>query len=345
MSGQINVQEYISAQKRILSELESLENKSFESKTSYIKRLIDVTRPLIENDYYDGVKLQDLASFIQKELLPKHNISYNNSSDYYALFKEDEKREYNSSKSRNKISSLPINKHTGNKIIDRLKQYARAEINQPENSKYTAYFSKIMETSNQTSKQAESLLSKLGKAYFFIGKFNETFPNEQDFMKLKEQNKKSKDLSELYDFYESCKSTILSIESINNLELKITELDEIIAEQRFVSKQIDERNKITFLEKWNSIVANIELGISAIAKKLSVNKKHLTNNVRPVQNPVTQVKNMHHEYIDWFTHLQVRTPNGETFTFDAKDYFDKQIERGKLNLKFNQLVLKNCDVE
>ena len=75
---------------------------------------------------------------------------------------------------------------------------------------------------------------------------------------IKEQNKKSRDLDELLKFYESCKNTIKIIESeIKDPGKKVTELNELLAEQRFISKQLDERNKITFLEKCNAIVANI----------------------------------------------------------------------------------------
>ena len=349
MSNLINFDEYVNAQKKIINELASLETKSFETKKSYILRLKEVTRPLIENGYYDGVKLNDLASFIQTELLSKQGIEYpTNGNAYYNLFSEEEKREYNSTKSRNKISSLPIEKQTGDKTVDRLKQYARAEVKQPEQYEYSDYLNKIIEVANQTTKQAESLLSKLGRSYFFIEKFNETFPDKSKLkIEIESTNgKKQKELQALHKYYLDCSATIKLIESeIGITNDKIDELNETLSTQKFASKQLDERNKITFLEKWNSIAANITLGISAIAKKLSVNKKHLTNNVRPTSNPVTGNKNMHHEYIDWFKHIQIRTPNGETFTFDAKDYFDKQIERGKLNVKFEPLILSNARIE
>lgn len=350
MSNLINFDEYVQAQKKIINELSTLENKSFETKRSYILRLKEVTRPLIENGYYDGVKLKDLASFIQTELLSKQGIDYpTNGNAYYSLFNDDEKREYgNSTKSRNKISSLPIEKQTGNKVIDRLKQYARAEVKQPERYEYSDYLNKIVEVANQTTKQAESLLSKLGRSYFFIEKFDETFPDKSKLKQEIEQTngKKQKELEALHKYYLDCTATIKLIESeIGSTNDKIDELNETLSNQKFASKQLDERNKITFLEKWNSIAANIQLGISAIAKKLSVNKKHLTNNVRPVSNPVTGNKNMHHEYIDWFKHIQIVTPNGETFTFDAKDYFDRQIERGKLNVPFTPLILSNAKAE
>ena len=350
MSNLVNPEEYLKAQKSILTQLSSLENTSFETKKSYIIRLREVTRPLVENGYYDGIRLNDLSSFIYDELLIKQGITVSRNDDYYAIFQDEEKHLEKSNlsrKQRQKISSLPIEKQTGNKTIDILKQYARAEVNEPEDYDYSKYLNKIIEVSNQTTKHAESLLGKLGRSYFFIKKFDEIFRNKDQLdgeLSLL-RGKKLKELNELHDYYHNCQKTIKTIEGeIGVTSDKIDELNETLSEQKFISKQLDERNKITFLEKWNSIVANIEIGISAIAKKLGVNKKHLTNNVRPTHNPVTQNKNMHHEYIDWFKHIEIVSPNGEKFTFDAKNYFDRQIERGKLNVSFTPLILKNCEV-
>ena len=338
---------YLDEQSKILNELANLENKSFETKKSYIMRLREVTRPLVETGYYDGVKLSDLSSFIFDDLLKKHNVNVVRNDSYYSLFTNEEKHEYNSTKSRKKITSLPLEKQTGNRIIDRLKQFARAEVNQPEDYEYTVYFNKLSEVSNQIIKQSESLLSKLGKSYFFIEKFDEMFKSHDDLNKELEKlhGKKLKELEGLHTYYHNCQNIIKTVEGgIGNTSKKIDELNELLSIQKFTSKQLDERNKITFIEKWNSIVANIEIGISAIAKKLGVNKKHLTNNVRPDSNPVTGSENIHHKQIGWFKHIQVISPSGEEFIFDAKDYFDKQIERGKLNIPFTPLILKNSDV-
>ena len=344
--------EFVIAQNKILAELEGLEGKSFETKTKYIIRLREVTRPLIEAGYYEGVKLQDMASFIQKDLLGKHGISYNTSGDYYGLFLEDEKHsEKNpmSSRSREKISSpLPLEKQTGDDVIDKLKQAARSGESLPPSYPIQLYLEKVIDVSSETIKQSESLIRKLGSAFYFIDRFDKVFPNKQELKnELKNTaGKKSKELEELYNHYLSCDSLIEDIESgVGSTTDKIEKLNETLSIQKFNSKQIDERSKITFLEKWNAIIAEIEIGISAIAKKLGVNKKHLTNNVRPKENPVTGAKNMHHNYIDWFKHISITTPNGETFTFDAKAYFDKQLERGKLNIPFETLILKNCDVK
>lgn len=291
-----------------------------------------------------------MASFIQKELLVKHNITYPDNGSYYAIFDDEEKHNNNpnSTRSREKISSpLPIEKQTGNEVIDKLKQAARSGETIPDENKARQVLETMVDMANETNKQAESLIRKLGASYYFINKFDKEFPDKKELeMEIKNtSSKKTSDLEELYTYYNQCNDTILSIESELSDQRMLESLQETLATQKFISKQIDERSKITFLEKWNTIVAEIEIGISAIAKKLGVNKKHLTNNVRPKENPVTHTKNMHHKYINWFRAIVVTTPDGERFTFDAKDYFDKQIERGKLQIPFEPLVLRNCEIE
>lgn len=351
MSESINAEEYLLSQKDIINKLTSLENKSFETKKDYIVRLKEVTRPLIESGYYEGLRLNDLCSFIYDDLLKKHGVTVSRNDAFYALFDEAEKHsEKNplSTKKRLKISSLPLDKQTGNTIIDKLKQFARAEVKEPHEYGTSIYLKLILEVSHQTIKQAESLLSKLGKAYFYVQQFEMQFSD----LKILEveiadsTGRKKKDLEACYEHYKHCKQLIIDIESgIGETDKKINDLKETLASQRHISKQLDERNKITFLEKWNAIIANISLGVSAVAKKLGVNKKHITNNVRPTQNPVTQNKNMHHEYIEWFKAIKITTPNGEELIFDAKEYFDEQIERGKLNLPFKPLVLSNSKIQ
>lgn len=350
MSVLENPNEYVQQQQKILQELTTIEHKDFETKKQYIIRLREVTRPLVEAGYYEGIRLHDLASFIQKELLGKHSITYPDNGSYYAIFNDEEKHNNNpnSTRSREKISSpLPLEKQTGDEDIDDLRQAARSGETLPNDYQYHIYLERIIDVSNETIKQAESLIRKLGAAFYYIDKFDKMFPDKKELeLEIKTTaGKKQKELQDLLEYYHQCEKTIQDIESgIGTTPDKIEKLETTLAEQKHISKQIDERSKITFLEKWNTIVAEIEIGISAIAKKIGVNKKHLTNNVRPKQNPVTGNENMHHKYINWFRAIRVIAPNGERFTFDAKDYFDKQIERGKLQIPFEPMVLKNCEL-
>ena len=348
MSELENLDEYIKSQSIIIEELKQLEYDDFQTKEKKIIRLKEVTRPLIEAGYYAGIKIGDLASFIHKDILEKHNITYPNNGRYYGLFTEEEKREYSTS-SRNKISSLPIEKQTGNDIIDRLKAIERSGFTLPETKQFD-YLRLIDDTSNETNKQVKSIMEKYGKAFSYSDAFERQFPDIKELKREIESllGKKKQDLQERYDVYIQSQETIFNIEdSLGSITEKEKQLKEIHAEQKHISRQLDERNKISFIEKWNIILCErceSMLGISAIAKRLGIDKKHISNNIKPTNNPVTDLPNKHHEYINWFRTISITTPKGEVLTFDMKDWADKQIERKKLNLPFENLVLKTCEV-
>lgn len=342
--------EYVQQQQVILSELTNIERKDFDTKRNYIIRLKEVTKPLIENGYYDGLKSKDLATKIY-ELLQKNNVSYPRNDSYYSLFDLDEKREEKnpmSTSGRQEISPLPIEKQTGNEVIDRLKAIERSGFTLPETKQYD-YLRLIDDTSNETNKQVKSIIEKYGKALAYSDAFEKQF-NIKELKREIESlvGKKKQDLQERYDYYIQAQETIFNIEdSLDNVLEKEVKLKEIHAEQKHISRQLDERNKISFIEKWNIILCErceSMLGISAIAKRLGIDKKHISNNIKPTHNPVTDSPNKHHEYINWFRNMNITTPKGEVLVFDMKDWADKQIERKKLNLPFENLVLKTCDV-
>lgn len=343
----INVDEQVRKQNDILLEISEIEQTSVTTLKDKIKRLKEVTIPLINAGYYPDKNVGHLCSIIRDKLKPYHIPSIEQRAGwFYGLF-EDEERSKDSDILSQKISSLPIEKRTGLDDIDKLKEVMRNSEPLPDDYQYGLYFRKIVKISEETIKQAESLLRKLESAFYFIRKFDDMFPDKSNLeTELRSTSgKKQKELTKLYDQYKVCGGIIHDIESgVGTTQDKITKLDELFAQQKFISKQIDERNKITFIEKWNIIIADIEIGISAIAKKLGINKKHVTNNIKPGNNPVTNDRNRHHDYIDWFTAIQVVSPKGEEFIFNAKNYFDEQIERGKLNIPFTPMVLRNCEV-
>ena len=92
MSTTLNPSEYLSEQNKILNELSNLENRSFETKKSYILRLRDTTRPLIESGYYEGLKLNDLCSFIYEKLINEINhTSFNIYAKRHKIHKYSER--------------------------------------------------------------------------------------------------------------------------------------------------------------------------------------------------------------------------------------------------------------
>lgn len=340
---QINLDEYVKQQSKLLDELTDKESQIGTTKTEYIKRLREVTKPLVLAGYYPDKQIGDLSSII-RDMLNKHNISFPDNQAWTGLFEDYEKRPTNS---RREDSPLPIAQQTGIELIDRLKEVERNNFTDP-NTRFSEYFELIKRTTGETLKQVESIIKKYQNAFAYEIEFEKVFPDEKQLEYEIEHTvgKKKKDLEERYDVYKQSQETIYNIENtINNVIGKMQKLLEVLAEQKHTSKLLDERNKITFIEKWNAILCNKldGLGISAVARRLGIDKKHMSNNINPERNPVTDSKNMHHEYIDWFKAVKIDV-DGKQIIFDAKEYFDKQIERGKLGLPFEKLVLKTHDV-
>jgi hypothetical protein len=346
----VNFEEYTKRQSELLDELSALENKDFETKKEYIMQLKDVTIPLITSGYYDGKTMQDLATTVF-DLLKKYDVSYPRNDSFYSLFTDEEKKleknQYLSTPSRQEISPLPLEKRSGDEVIDKLKQSERTGFDIPQGYAFGTYLSRVMETSGENIKQAQSVLRKLGNAIFYVNEFTKVFTPESIELEIGcLVGKKKKELQERYDYYLKCQNNIQDIETgMGDVMVGINDLTEVLADQKHTSKQLDERNKITFIEKWNAIVlSKIAVNLSAVAKRLNIDKKHMTNNIIPKENPVTGSKNNHHQYANWFQCIQVETPEGN-FTINVKEYFDKQIERGKLNLEFKPLLLTDYKVE
>lgn len=349
---QVNdLKDYVDLQTKLITEITDSESLNFSTIKAKIKRMKEITTVLIQKGYYgEDKKIGHLRSIIIEVLKP-YNPSFivNRSGWFYELFEEHESNKDNANLAQN-ISSLPIEKQTGNKIIDKLKEIERNGFEIPETKQYN-YLKLIVDTSNETNKQALSIISKYGNALSYCSSFDREFNDIGLFEKNLEQSsgKLKKDLQERYDAYRRSQQIIYDIEdSLKNKDEKEIELRNVFAEQKAISKQLDERNKITFVEKWNIILCEScksILGISAIAKRLGIDKKHISNNIKPKENPVTKSPNLHHEYIDWFRAVRIRSPSGEDFIFDMKDWADRQIERKKLDLPFDTLVLKTHDIE
>ena len=120
---QINVDEQIKAQTKILADLENFESQGVMTKKEYILKLKDVTRPLVLADYYPDIQLNDLCSLIG-EMLGKYNVSYSRTK-LPEMFDEDEKRSYRTKQGVNvtdgdKQTSPPLEKETEQGIIGQL---------------------------------------------------------------------------------------------------------------------------------------------------------------------------------------------------------------------------------
>ena len=337
--------DYIDAQQKLLNQLEADKDRSFKTRRELILRLKEMTYPLIQSGYYKNKTKKDLSSIIWG-LLEEREISYDR-SNYAKLFDDDEKgNQGKSGEIPQKISPpLPIEKQTGFLELDELKRVERGGFIWPNNYRYGDQIDLISDVEKERLKQTLSLKNKLGNALAYAQAFNKTFPDDSDFQAELERSKgnKRKELETRKQVYEEALTTIEIIEG--ELKVDIEPIKEKLAELRVVSDKLDERKKISFIEKWNALTAcAIDETKSHIAKMLGVDKKHMTNSVIPERNPVTDAENTHHNLISRFKAMKWVCTCGQENITDVEEYFNKEIERHKLGLPFKAMILKNCDV-
>ena len=349
----INIDEQIKARNKILENLAYLNKESFAKKKDYIIQLKDVERPLVLSGYYPDVSLSDLCSHIGKTLTER-NIEY--SSGHLAeLFDDDEKRTQHRSNNSpdGGVSNSPPLEPTEDSIIgqldflekqigksyDTMVDYAPADkLNTLEiiSAKHTAHL--------------KSFIKKLYTAHHFVDSFERTFGDaDAAEITLKGLPKKQRErLDALYNIYNASNLLIAEMES-SLVDITTNTIKEIQADQLITSREIDERNKLSTWEKLTITLARLNGKISKnfTARLHGVDKKHLSNNIEPVINPLTGKKNKHHDIFEmpWFKTMRVVCTCGKENIFDATQKIEEDLIRNSLDLQSKPTVLVNVKVK
>ena len=344
---EINVDEQVKAQTKILADLEDFENKGVMTKKEYILKLKDVTRPLVLADYYPDTKLNDLCSLIG-EMLGKYNIEY--SSGHLAeLFDDHEKRIQHNPKQNSPdggvITSPPLQQEQG--IIGQL-DFLEKQIGKSYDVMQDDEAADKLQTLENIAAKSVSHIKTFEKNYktasYFVSQFEKTFGSSDEADKILESLPK-KQRDRMTDLITKYHANILLISETHSELANTTDenIKELQATQAMVSRDIDQRNKLSNWEKLMIVLAMKAEGIAKnqCAKLNGIDKKHITNNIYPEISPTeTKTKNKHHEYISWFKCIKI----GDK-TFDIARWFDEQIERKKLSLEFKPMVVTTARVE
>jgi len=343
---EINIDEQIKQQSRILTDLADLDAKNFTTKKDYIIQLKDVTRPLILSGYYQDMHLSDFCSLIS-DILEKYNISYPRTK-LPELFDDDEKRVYNKggnnvTKSDNEIVPLSTEDRG---IIGQL-DFLEKQIGKSYDSMDTDPADKLDQLESIAAKSVshiKSFTKKLFQAHHFVDSFEKQFDIDEIDKILqglpKKQRNRLEVLSTIYH------ANILMITEMESNLIDITQIKELQAKQKIISRDIDERNKISSWEKLMIVLVMkaADIAKNQCARLTGIDKKHITNNIYPEQSPTeTKTKNKHHDYISYFKQITIKL-GGKDYTFDLTRWFDEQVERKKLNLEFKPLVLETAKV-
>jgi len=342
--------EYVKRTNEILENLTYINNESFTKKKSLIIQLKEMQRPLVLAGFYPDVSLDDLCSFIGNLLLDNH-IEY--SSGHLAeLFDDDEKRTQHRSKNsphRGVMDSPPPQQEQG--IIGQLdfmeKQIGKSYDVMPDYHAADKLFT-LEQIANKSVSHIKTFTRKLFTANYYINSFEKQFGDvDQADKTLETLPKKQKiRLNSLIAIYHSSILLISEMES-NLVDIKTNSIKEMQAQQNIISKEIDERSKLTNWEKL-MIILGMDLGGLAknrCAKLNHIDKKHITNNIYPKISPTeNHTENKHHQYLSWFKCITIKL-DGKSHTLDISRWFDEQIERKKLQLEFEPLILVNNRVE
>ncbi len=89
---EITVEEYSNRKNHILQRLEQVEQQDFKTKTQFVKELIEITVPVIEEGLIEGIDGYQTAKYLWQELV-KHNVEYDYST-FIKHFPEEHKRKY-----------------------------------------------------------------------------------------------------------------------------------------------------------------------------------------------------------------------------------------------------------
>jgi len=346
----INVDEQVRAQTRILAELADLESKDFTTKKDYITNLKNVTRPLIVSGFYPDKTLSDFCSLIQDKL-EEYSISYPRTK-LAELFDEDEKRSYNKKDKPNVTSGdneiVPPSETQGDitGILDHLEKKIGKSYDTIPDYEAAGKLQTLENIANKSVSHVKTFTRKLLQANYFVDAFEKQFADDAACSQVMQglPRKQKARLENLLAIYNA--SVLLISEMESNLA-EINDIKEIQAMQAMTSKDVDQRSKLTNWEKLNIWLAMKASGIAKnqCAKLNGIDKKHITNNIYPRESPTeTHTKNKHHDYVSWFRCITVKL-GGKDYTIDIARYFDEQIERGKLNLEFKPLVVATAKSE
>jgi len=313
--------------KEYLNKLKEVDSKDYVTKKALVIRLIEVTRPLIENGFIGNLNISDLASYINNRL-EEYDIKYPRNQDFYNLFTEIEKREYGtnllSTSHRNHVHQFgdeDVAKCECGAILfealiyERQKdrpeeedetedvtagektQTSQKELIDPYQNNYTEYIQRVKFNCQELASQSEDLVKK--------------YCEEERFAKA--------------------------------IESAISKPSKLIDEQKSVEamliktrKQSDFRQKIGEFEKLKSIMLWKAGHIhSHIAKILAITPKHLSHNI---------LKNMdgYIKTLKWFGTIKLKcTFCKEEMTYNLSDWYEEQVARKSLDLPMEQPLLNN----
>jgi len=311
---------------QLLADLIQVDETDVKTKTDLIRRLIEVSRPLLKTGQVSGLKDSDLASYINAKLI-ENGIKYQRNDKFYNLFNDSEKRGYGTN--GNSLYGRIEHEHNfvGDSfekvcecgdIIKSNKHYTPAP--DPIEKQKTVKSEKTKQDKSQKRPYSNPIISYLQSLAYLCEDVSDL---------LQDQVKK-------YYKYETVAKAIE--ESYATQDMKKLE-DEVKHYQALVLHAVnnsDARQKVGEFEKIKAYVLQLTTTtVAHVAKLINITPKHMTNNV--IRNLEKSEK-----LIAWFKTVFLICPHcKKQVSWLAYDWFNQQCERMKLDMDMKQPIVHN----
>ena len=314
----------------VMRKLHEADARDYKTKKELVTKLVELSRKMVGLELIQGVKVNDLSSYINGRL-DEYGIKIPRNQDFYNLFSEKEKREYGT----NSISMSRRNHEHNFENFDEFTKKCECGIIQFCGINYEKKIEPIEQTTEDYAKellQAETRIEKKTAAQ--VDPYEN--PITEYFQRI---HYNALDLADIADdlvkkYYSNKDIGKIMEDSINlKLDKLLDEQKSLEAKLIHMKKLADFRQKIGEFEKIKAIILEKSTyNVAKVAKLLSITPKHMTNNI--IRN-LDEFK----RHMKWFRTVFIKCDKCKnSIHFDMADWYNEQVVRKNLDMELRQPI-------
>jgi len=316
----------------VIQKLIAVDRDDFKTKADLIREFVEVSRPLLQNNLISGLKISDLATYINGKLL-EFGIRYPRNESYYNLFTDSEKR--SSGYGTNNESTVGRFEHEHNFVGDGIekicecgdllrlgKHYVIAQ--EPMEEKPIGTINSKVDKPKQDKTPKRPYSNPLIDYLQSLAYLNNDMADL-----IHDQVKK-------YHKYETVAKALDEYYKDKDMEKLTEEIKHYQALIIHADKNSDARQKVGEFEKIKAFVLQLTTHtVAHVAKLLSITPKHMTNSV--IRN-----QPQYEKILKWFKSVYLICPHcKKQHEWVAYDWFNEMCERRQLDMDMTQPILHN----